>query len=417
MDTVDRKAESKLLIRALGSDGPPQALSPADWERLAKHSVTHGVAPLLHRRLETAAPAASAPPAVRDLLRAYYLQTAVRNARLYHGLAALLRAYRAAAVDVIVLKGALLAEVVYGNVALRSMGDIDLLVRRSDLSRARDIALEKGYVPLGLPSIEWHSEGHQLTRLLLGELELEIHWNIEDDASPFAIDPDRLWEQARPVAVAGVPALMLSPEDLLLHLCLHTTYNHGSLVFDAGLRSFSDIAEVIRRFGDELDWEALTRRARAWGVEKCTYVALRLAAEFFEAEIPGDTLRVLKPEGDVEQRLAWARDVVLSGHYSAFASALPTISHLWLYERQRRTGGAVTFMTGVFPSRRNLAACYPSLAAPGLIYLSYPARWRDLLIEYGRIIAAPDGSLGAILEREKSRIAMTEWLENLSGSR
>ncbi len=49
-------------------------------------------------------------------------------------------------IKTIVLKGAMLAETVYPNIALRSMGDIDLLIHKDDLDRAAKRILELGYI-------------------------------------------------------------------------------------------------------------------------------------------------------------------------------------------------------------------------------------------------------------------------------
>ncbi len=65
--------------------------------------------------------------------------------RLYRELAQVVRACNDAGVPVILLKGAHLAEAVYGNIALRPMVDVDLLVKQADLMRVHDILIGQGY--------------------------------------------------------------------------------------------------------------------------------------------------------------------------------------------------------------------------------------------------------------------------------
>jgi hypothetical protein len=55
-----------------------------------------------------------------------------------------------------------------------------------------------------------------------------------------------------PVQIAGCDSLTPSPEDLLLHLCPHISYQNR---FAFGLPPSCDIAETISRFDSTLDWQ------------------------------------------------------------------------------------------------------------------------------------------------------------------
>ena len=50
-------------------------------------------------------------------------------------------------VEVMPYKGLALAEVIYGDIALRQAGDIDLLIHPQDLPRIREAVRELGYPP------------------------------------------------------------------------------------------------------------------------------------------------------------------------------------------------------------------------------------------------------------------------------
>ena len=78
---------------------------------------------------------------------AAYLENAARNLRLYDNLCKVLKILRRDGIPVIVLKGAHLAELVYGNRALRFMGDLDLLVQKDDVMRVDALLIEMGCTP------------------------------------------------------------------------------------------------------------------------------------------------------------------------------------------------------------------------------------------------------------------------------
>ena len=62
-------------------------------------------------------------------LEGHYLRNQLRNLRLFGHVASLLERLGAEAIDVIVLKGAYLAQSVYADPAVRAMADADLLIR------------------------------------------------------------------------------------------------------------------------------------------------------------------------------------------------------------------------------------------------------------------------------------------------
>jgi len=85
---------------------------------------------------------------------------------------------------VIVLKGAYLAEAVYGDVALRPMCDTDLMVPRAELPRAQAVLLDMGGVqqqPAG-NELLWR-EHHHPRPVVLRDLSIELHWTITDPLS------------------------------------------------------------------------------------------------------------------------------------------------------------------------------------------------------------------------------------------
>src|SRR2546427_958562 len=108
------RSEAREILLALLRGEPAGAVPPAGWEEIALLADRHGVAPLLHQRLKTLR--AGVPEDILESLRAKYRQNAIRNLRLYQRLGELLARFHQEDVPAIVLKGAYLAEHIYGNV-------------------------------------------------------------------------------------------------------------------------------------------------------------------------------------------------------------------------------------------------------------------------------------------------------------
>lgn len=93
--------------------------------------------------------ASGLPAPLSDFLFSEISFARARASRLLETLAATVAALRAAGVEVVALKGAVLAFFHYPDPALRPMGDLDLLLRdRADLGRATAALVRAGWRPL-----------------------------------------------------------------------------------------------------------------------------------------------------------------------------------------------------------------------------------------------------------------------------
>ena len=411
--TTEREPEGDLLRFGLalatnGSTAGLEEVSPRDWDTMLYQSVRHGVTPLLYHRLATTPAGVAVPPPVMQKLREAALQDALRNMRLYHGLSEVLRTFQRDGIDVIVLKGAYLAEVVYGNRALRPMADADLMVRTNDLARAEARLLEMGYHrPESTIDVDYATHHHLRPFVKPDTATIEIHWTVARPIIPFKIDVDGLWTRARPVVIADVAALALSPEDLLVHLCFHASFDHH---FCFGLRPLCDLSAVIRHHRDQIDWEEVRRRACEWSVEKYVYLTLRLARDLVDAGVPESLLDSLRPEGFDPQVITWGRTEIFADERQT-PSMSSNLAQMCGPKRLREK--AALLLKRAFPPLDVMARIYSVPLGSRRIYLFYPLRWRDLIRQYGRSawrLLWRDDGVTSLAERENQRTALRHWL-------
>ncbi|OAD23097.1 hypothetical protein THIOM_001076 [Candidatus Thiomargarita nelsonii] len=339
-------------------------------------------------------------------LRTTYLNVAGKNTRLYYELAKVLKVLQNEEIPVILLKGAHLAEVVYESIALRTMCDVDILVRKTDLLKAEKKLLEMGYSSSRVEEIEVVCAKCQHLSPLAkqGVAPVEIHWTIESPTSPFTIDVDGLWKRAQPATIAGVKVLALSPEDLLLHLCLHSAYHH---FFEQGLRSLCDILETIRYYRNQIDWTLVEHRASQWNAKNPVYLTLRLARELLAAEVPDELLNALKPKKIDERLMVCANEQIFTKgndtantlHWGSLKGLLP--------ERQGKSFWGISMPRTLSPT--TIAQRYKLPQNSWRIYLYYPIRLTDLFLRY-RLLQL----LYHHEERMKlsNQFALLKWLES-----
>lgn len=405
---MDRSQAEERLLSFLrtnpggaGVDGA-DVMSNTDWADLLRTSALHGVTPLLYHRLATFHAGAPIPTEVIRELRRSYLQNAGRNMRLYHELGKVLGRLRQDDIPVIALKGAHLAEVVYGNIAVRPMGDVDLLVKHTDLLRVQELLVEQGYIA-SKEEIGCAQE-HVPPYRKEGSTSIEIHFNIV--APPFSdrVDVEKLFVRAQACLIQGIEVLTLCPEDLLLHLCMHASYHHG---FDYGIMPLFDISTSVEHYAEELDWEQLLDRSKKWGVSKCVYLSLFLARKFAGASIPGQIMNDLVVSNDNFHATARAEELI----FGKTASITPNVAKL--FNNDRFVKRLIHAIRCAFPPKNILANMQPLTKNPRSAFVLYFFRIKGLLKRHRQTVwrlFLRDREMSTFALFENKRNTLKDWL-------
>jgi hypothetical protein len=334
-------------------------------------------------------------------LRSSYYGNAARNAIIFTELRKVLTTLREKDIEMIALKGAALGETVYGQRALRSMADIDLLVRKETLSRVGDLLVLKGYYPDRNNEgwLEHHYHCGFFKTVCATKVHFEIYWNVEQRTRPFKIDIDGMWERALPANIAGVEVFFLSPEDLLLYLCHHACKHKLN-----GIRPLCDIRETIRYYDQRINWEEIKTRSFQWRITLYVYLTLSPAKELLNAEVPESVLSAIHPEGLSDGLVDSARERVLgSAREKLLQDNARIVSQFWSIVGLK---DRLTIMTGLF-SPKALAKRYWIPSGSMKIYLYYPLLLKDLCARYLPI-------LWCLFRGDQELIALAEQANNSS---
>lgn len=340
------------------------------------------------------------------------LGSAGRSTIVWHELAEVLAALRDATLDVIVLKGAALAETVYPDLAVRPMCDIDLLVRKADIERAYRVLVGIGCCSSSCLSLEAQQrrEHHLAPLRKPGGSGLEVHWTLTPPYTPFEPDLNGLWERAQPVRVAGVPVLRLSAEDLLLHVSLRTAsdvpYARRS---NKSLRNLCDVDRIVLHYGDVLDWQEVVARAGLWRASRSVYLVLLLARDLLGTAVPDDVLDGLRPDGLDPRLRHWAVERVFSRQDTSQAAG-PELLRFW--QAGGMPGKLRAFLHKVFPSRETMCAEYSVPVDSNRVYLFYARRAMQLILRNYRLVwrlVRRDPGISGIAEGDS---ALKRWLES-----
>jgi hypothetical protein len=409
---VTSRELADLLVALLGSNAPKAAalgaLDRASGKRFLQASAKHGVAPLLYRSLS--ASGGDVPPELLARLHDIYLHSSLRNQALRDDAAAVFGALREAGVRAIALKGVHLAFAVYPDPALRPMNDIDLLVSPQEDQRAAAVLRGLGYGitdALG-KTVDYTALHHARPVIKSGSVQVEVHHRLELPGSPFSVDQDGIRSRAR--AGDGMPGGpdVFSPEDLLLHVCAHIAYNHA---FDVRLLALQDVRQVLRRYGERLDWTRARAIAEADGRAPFVGMALAVTERLWPGSVPERALASW-PLGEED---AEVRDAAVE-----YVKQMPVELPVGV-RRMRSAGSAreriVALLEAVFPSPERMREIYQVPASRSVVwsYLWRPLdvlrrRWLDLV----RLTAGNEAGMDALARDDRQRV-LQQWLASKGG--
>lgn len=271
---------------------PPAPDEPA-WENILRDAARQSLTLLLYQWSRESDRAASFPPSLGNQLKAEVARLTAWNLALADELAAILRLCRDRALACAPLRGLALAEQLYGNIAARPMGDIDLLVRREDLFDVTAILTGLGFRAVDHRPGFAETFSYTLTfaKDRHGWVLVEPHWSLAYPPFVGGIDMAAVWTRCIRGEVAGVETWRLAPEDLLLHLSLHLM--HGGN--EAPLLWYHELDRFLRMEHAALDWEQVIHLARHSGQLPILFEVFRRLKEMCDSPIPENMVPHAKP--------------------------------------------------------------------------------------------------------------------------
>jgi hypothetical protein len=299
--------EQERLLAAALLEGPAGL---AAWEELSRDLDLDGVdfgasmvLPLLFRRLK----AQGVEDPRLGIFKGIHRRNWVRNERLLHAAWPVLGHLAERGIEVALLKGAALLATSYGDLGLRYMADIDILVPTADRRRAIAALGACGFVPVDGFSPDAVDVLMPATTPSYGfrdraGLSVDLHWNVLHQSRQPDADA-AFWAAARRLEFRGLPIRVLEPSDQLLHVLAHGVRWNAM----APLRWVLDAALVIAGTPGGPDWDRLAEQARLRRLAVPIHRALGYLRRRFAIAVPETTLAALGDAGSALQR--WEADL------------------------------------------------------------------------------------------------------------
>jgi hypothetical protein len=253
--------------------------SDLDWEALMEMSARHGTANLIYSNLSGLE---NIPERILNRFRNIYNNTLRSNVQLAAEADRLVDGLNSRGIDVIALKGPVTSEVIFGNIGIYPSEDIDILVKIRDLDSTRHFLEAEGYILTDKGFDEYREfflEELYHLRFSNNRYVIEPHWNLF--FRYFTATREFWWEDSIPVSSGGRSYTFLSPEKNILY----NSFRYYSKAFSQ-LRFLVMVAEILRYYKDDIDWDKLFHYAYGHKFENVLRVTMKLSSDLLGAPVP-----------------------------------------------------------------------------------------------------------------------------------
>lgn len=277
------------------------------WPLLLQLAQEHGEIPRLAEYVKKL-DQRMVPPEVRSKLAELQRARTVFSLQLTAELFRVLEHFAEANIEVLITKGPALAVRCYGDPGMRQYGDLDLVLRESDIRRATQTMLDLAYQPrIPLAAIDAKKmTGEYAFRRIRADVLLEFHTERTFRYYPRGLQIENLFKRRAFVRIDGHDVPALSLEDELILICVH-----GAKHLWERLMWIADVAAIVSK--QPVDWDLAAALAREAGAQRILRLALRLASDMLGAELPDAVKRDVRSDRTVE-KLAAQMEKRLASH-------------------------------------------------------------------------------------------------------
>jgi hypothetical protein len=233
-----------------------------NWDYFNAFCQEEGVAGLVWRNLKEINRLNSCVLEKTIPLKYIYKNNQQINLKLIQSFNSLLKELEVEEIPIILLQGIALFRLVYNDLGIRSLGDIDILVREQQLRKLTNLLNN-----IGCKNIKNYPHLYHYDKILL-DIHTDIA-NIERIRSrrfSLFIPMEELWEDSKAEKKSQPLIKLFSIEDMILALCAHLQkHSYSRLIW------FVDIHEMLNKYKDDIDWQKLLARAIKFNLIKPLY--------------------------------------------------------------------------------------------------------------------------------------------------
>jgi hypothetical protein len=389
MHTEELSPEKLLILQCCCPKPSPEKITAIerilqqqlDWRYITNLSKLHGVSALLYNAISLCPDTTAVPADILQELKQEYHSTAFINLLLLKEYQSILKGLNAAAIAVIPLKGIVLISELYHNIALRSLSDIDILLKRGELEQGAAVLRSMGYTQRKT-IYERDEHFHLIFQRVTAKITItvELHWDVDVPDSPFNIRVDDFWSRAAAAQQDGLTFYRLSLEDSILFNCFHVLRKPLTTSF-VMLKNLCDLAETINRYQTEIQWPVIFDNSKRFLIIRPVTLVLEILKNYFSVPIPRAVDETLRQQGFQKEMLV---EIVQQKIFIREQEKIFLPGTLSLTEQDRHHSGKIN-IASLFTTMVDMSKYYRSLPVTSFIREIY-LYCRRSIINYARIL-------------------------------
>lgn len=300
------------VLKSAIHDVDPDALShifkkELDWDTIYRLAERHRLIPLLYSSLKNVSPDLI-PESILTKMSAIYLLSMKRAMIQMRELIQVMNLFKDHEIPLMPYKGMALSHQLYGDIGLRISSDIDIIVHQQDAIRAKALLVSQGYAP-GISLTPEQDKKFVSLRceydlFFPGRSTIDIHWQFIPYYYLAPFNDADMWSELKKVFLEGREIATLSPEMLLIALCIHGAKHQWK-----DLKQVCDIAAIIAR-ENELDWENIVRIAHEKRITRILFLGLRLVEVLMETRLPPEVSIAIQKDPNIQHLVSASLDAI-----------------------------------------------------------------------------------------------------------
>lgn len=259
---------------------------------------------------------------LRRLMDTQWTVMGERNSCYLEKLGEILKGFEENNLVVPVLKGNLLASIVYPTIEARVFNDLDMLMQLEDVSQVVKVLESLGYIQGNydeendvivevsrkqkvLHQMATH-EIHQFLKLSDNKFAKLIEVDVNHDIlwkgnCPYKVPTQELIKRAIPVEINNTKGYMLDYIDNIIQLSCHLFKEACLMIWihslqDMKMYKFVDLYMYIKKFNEKIDWNLLVSRVKEYKLEKVLYYNFHYIELMFGKIVPEFVKNSFKPD-------------------------------------------------------------------------------------------------------------------------
>ena len=187
-------------------------------------------------------------------------------------------------IDAISFKGPVQSELLYQDIGIRTFSDLDILVKKKDAVKARNLLIGQGFktsVTIPDSQIKKYLKKENFFQMAdkTGTINIDLHWEISGRYNLKPIYYPASDNTLLHTKLLGKETCTLSHEDMLIHLCIHGTSHCWEK-----LELICSVAKLTKS-GHIDGWQKVLQKSSTLRCKKMVLLGMLLAESFFDTKL------------------------------------------------------------------------------------------------------------------------------------